>query len=674
LLQEAGYAVETASDGATALDACRASLPDLVLADVMMPHMDGLALLKELRADPRTTRVPIILLSARAGEDARIEGLAAGADDYLTKPFHARELVARIEGAIRLAKERERGYESLRQAATVFANTNEAIIVSDSDGDIVTVNAAFTRITGFAAEEVVGRNPRLQQSGRHDEAFYKAMWGALASAGQWQGEIWNRRKSGEIYPAWENVSAVKDERGRVINYVSIFSDISAIKEVEQRVAYLAHHDALTDLPNRLLFAASLDQALERAKRHQQKVGLLLVDLDRFKLVNDTLGHAAGDQLLQTVAQRLRRCVRAEDTVARLGGDEFAVVLDELTHPEDAALLAAKMIRSIVEPIVLAGRDVVTSASIGISIYPDDALGGENLVKAADAAMYRAKGRGRHTYDFYTPDLTAHALERLALEVDLRRGLANSEFELYYQPQIELATGRIAGVEALLRWNHPSKGMVLPDQFITAAEECGLIEPIGDWVIGEAFSHAATWAAHGLGPIRIAVNLSGRQMLYDHVVETVDEGLRRHAGELDRVQLQIEITESVLVSSEHNADVLQSLRARGVSIAIDDFGTGYSSLSQLKHLPIDTLKIAKSFIQNILAAPGDSAIASAIISMGHDLGLKVIAEGVATDEQLAFLRNQGCDEAQGYLICVPVRADQVAELLRAARPAPRSLAT
>jgi diguanylate cyclase (GGDEF)-like protein len=426
---------------------------------------------------------------------------------------------------------------------------------------------------------------------------------------------------------------------------------------------LAHHDPLTELPNRLLFRAHLDQALEREKRRGRKIALLMLDLDRFKLINDTLGHAVGDQLLQVVAQRLKCCVRAEDFVARLGGDEFVVILNEVENAQDAALVALKISDELAKPVVLDGKQVVSSASIGISIYPTDGRASENLIKAADAAMYRAKERGRHTFEFYTAELTAKAEERLNLEVELRQALANREFVLYYQPQLELATGRIVGVEALLRWRHPRRGLVLPEHIITIAEETGLIEPIGAWVMNTAVAQAAAWSAQGLGPIRVGVNLSGRQMLYDHVLETVDRALRMHQVAPGHIQMEIDITEGVLLSLERSADILRRLRALGLSIAIDDFGTGYSSLSHLEHLPIDTLKIAQVFVQHIPVDSDDKAIASAIIAVGHNLRLRVVAEGVETQEQLEFLRAQGCDEVQGHVICKAVSVEETTEILR-----------
>lgn len=410
LLEDENYTVQTAGDGTSALRTCQVSAdrPDLVLADVMMSGLSGFETVERLRADGHTADLPIILLSARAAEEFRIEGARSGADDYVMKPFHARELIARIEAVLRRSEERRRAEARLRQAAAVFTGTNEAVIITDAQRRIVAVNNAFTRITGFTLEEVLGKDPSGQQSEHQDAAFHEKLWQTLDHTGYWQGEIWNRRKSGETYPVWENISAVKDEHGALASYVAVFSDIGSMKAAQERLTHIAHHDALTDLPNRLLFAARLEQSLAHSQRHRQHVGVLVLDLDHFKLVNDTLGHPVGDRLLQCVAQRLRQDLRGEDTVARLGGDEFAIVLDELAHAADAAVVAEKILERLRKPIFLDSQELVTSASIGISIYPEDAQNGEQLVRAADSAMYRAKQSGRRAFEFYTPGLTAEA--------------------------------------------------------------------------------------------------------------------------------------------------------------------------------------------------------------------------------------------------------------------------
>ena len=567
---------------------------------------------------------------------------------------------------------RKQAEVQLRQAATVFDNTMEGILITDAECNIVAVNQAFTNITGFASEDVLGRNPRLLQSGLHDKAFYQALWQTVEHSGQWQGEIWNRRKDGEMFPAWENISVVRDGQGRITHYVAVLADISPLKQAEERLTHLAHHDSLTGLPNRLAFAAGLEQALERAKRHQQKLALLFLDLDRFKLINDTLGHTAGDKLLQVIAERLKNSVRAEDVAARLGGDEFTIILEEIAHAEAAALLAQKIIRAVAEPVHLGDRDVVTSTSIGISVYPDDADNVGDLAKAADAAMYRAKSRGRNTYEFYTRELTALAMQHLAVESNLRLALARDEFILHYQPQIEVASGNLRGVEALLRWQHPELGLILPDQFIEVAEESGIIDGIGDWVLHTACAQARRWQDSGLPPIRIAINLSGHQIIYDHTVETLRIAFDQCGLNPGDVLFELEITESMLQSGERALDTLERLRRLGISIAIDDFGTGYSSLSQLKHLPVDTLKIDRSFMRNVPNDTDNKTIISAIVSLGHSLGLRVIAEGLETPAQLAFLVELGCDEAQGFLISEAVPPERIAALLEQAPHVPVTL--
>jgi diguanylate cyclase (GGDEF)-like protein/PAS domain S-box-containing protein len=570
----------------------------------------------------------------------------------------------RSVGTICDVTEERQADEALRQAGAVFAATNEGIFITDSQSRVIRVNPAFSRITGFGFDEVSGENPRIWSSGRQDREFYKSMWTAIEATGQWEGEMWNRRKSGEIYPCWQNISAVHDEHGKVSHYVSIFTDITVAKAAEAQLQQLAHHDMLTGLANRVLFGANLDSSLERARRHANRVGLMLLDLDRFKLINDTLGHAAGDELLLEIARRLKGCVRAEDTVARLGGDEFAVIAGDLTKPEDTVPLAKKIIEAIAKPIQLDGKEIFTSTSIGIGLYPDDAQSPADLLRAADAAMYRAKAHGRGTYDFYTSELSELAAEHLSLERDLRGAIARGELALVYQPQLDVANGRIVGAEALLRWRHPQRGLLMPDSFVRIAEDSGLIHPIGDWVLTAAMDQARAWAAMGLPLERIAVNVSGRQILHDHIDQTLTRLLQHQDGKPDGVRLEVEVTENVLLAYEPSAKVLNRMRDCGAMIAIDDFGTGYSSLSRLYHLPIDTLKIDRSFVQGLPDSAISRAISSAIIAMGHGLGLEVIAEGVETKAQLDFLRELGCNEVQGFFISVPLEAGAMEALLRA----------
>jgi diguanylate cyclase (GGDEF)-like protein/PAS domain S-box-containing protein len=556
----------------------------------------------------------------------------------------------------------------LRQAAKVFENTSEGVMITGPDQRIVAVNQAFTRITGYGEEEVKGCGPKILQSGRHDADYYRQMWSAIHATGRWQGEIWNRRKDGADYPEWLNISVVRDDADAIINYIGVFSDITSIKEAQDKLTYTAHHDALTGLPNRLLFRDRLEQALATARRTGEGVALLFVDLDRFKLINDTLGHEAGDLLLQAVAQRLVACMREEDTVARMGGDEFVVIQRGIGQPDDAALLATRMLTEINRPVSLAGHEIVASLSIGIGLYPQDGSDASTLLKNADAAMYRAKERGRNCYQYYANEMTAAGLERLELETDLRQALQRGELRVHYQPQVDLASRRIVGAEALVRWQHATRGMILPAVFIPMAEDNGMIGQIGEWVLNTACSDARAWQLEGLPPLRVAVNVSGRQIGNDHVVDKVATALKNSG--LAAQFLEIEITESVVMQDAARAiSVLSALQDMGVTLAIDDFGTGYSSLSCLKRFPINRLKIDKSFVDSLEGAPDAAAIAVAIIAMAHSLGHTVIAEGVETEAQVEFLRGHGCDEMQGYLFSCPVPAEQFVEILRdAAAPA------
>ncbi|TPW18092.1 MAG: hypothetical protein FD130_401, partial [Halothiobacillaceae bacterium] len=431
---------------------------------------------------------------------------------------------------------------------------------------------------------------------------------------------------------------------------------------EQRLNHLAHHDVLTGLPNRLFFSVSLTQALERAKRYHQNLALLFIDLDRFKFINDTLGHAAGDLLLETVATRLKQCVRSGDSVARLGGDEFTITLSEMTHRDDAATLCKKVLHTISQPMFIDIQEVVISASIGVSLFPQDASCAEDLAKAADAAMYRAKEQGRDSYQFYSADLMDRAKEHLSLEQGLRQALAKNEFVLYYQPQFSLTTHKMVGVEALIRWQHPHLGLISPTKFIPIAEETGLIEPIGEWVLESVCQQIGLWRAAGLTPPRVGVNISGRQIMRENIVATIQHIFEKHGLKEHGVHIELELTESVLQIAECSIAVLHQLKSFGVTLAIDDFGTGYSSLSRLKHLPIDTLKIDRSFVSDIAQGADDGAIATAVIAMGRSLSLKVVAEGAETEEQVNFLRDQGCNEVQGFFLGRPVAVAEVTPLL------------
>lgn len=572
------------------------------------------------------------------------------------------DLLAANRSLEKESREREQLDERLRLSAKVFDSTQEGIIITDADCNIVATNCAFTQITGYDEAWVKGKNLQILQSDQPEHSVDQELWANLEHTGHWQGEIWNRRENGELFAAFENISTVRDDEDRLTNYVVVFADISTIKEAQNRLNFLAHHDPLTNLPNRLLFNIKLEHALQRAKRHRHKFALLFLDLDRFKNINDTLGHKNGDALLQIIAETLTGNVRAEDTVARLGGDEFVILLDEVTHAEDAAGLAEKIIASVAQPVTVGGRDLVASTSIGISIYPDDADNTDDLIKAADIAMYHAKACGKQTYRFYTAELTAKAIEHHTIEHGLRQALTNQEFVLCYQPMVSLLTGDIVGVEALLRWRHPEKGLIPPEDFIHVAEETGIICDIGEWVFQEACRQVTIWRTAGLPPMRIAINVSVRQILYDDLPGKVQAACKAAGLRLDEIDLEMEITESVLQSVEQSIDTLNALHAIGIKLSIDDFGTGYSSLSKLKHLPIDTIKIDRSFVSDIPSNPEGQAIVTAIIALARSMKLNVVAEGVESRAQFEFLQTQGCNDAQGFLFDEALTSSMLCQLI------------
>ena len=566
-----------------------------------------------------------------------------------------------IQGVFRDIRQRKQSEAELKLAARVFESSQESIMITNADAIIVSVNPAFIEMTGYSAAEAIGFKPSLIGSGRHPAEFYAAMRQTLDSEGCWQGEIWNRRKSGEIYPAWLTISVYRGASGEVLNYVGITSDISERHAAQEHIRQLAYFDPLTGLPNRRLLQDRAEQALVSAEREGKRIALLFVDLDHFKTINDSLGHSSGDQLLSEVAQRLLGCVRRMDTVARLGGDEFVVLLGEATF-EGTSEVARKILEVVGRPFQIEPHRLGVTPSLGISLYPQDGGDFETLLKHADTAMYRAKESGRNAYRFSASEMNVAALERLQLENGLRQGLERSEFVLHYQPQIDVGSGLIIGAEALLRWRHPQTGLVSPGKFIPVAEISGLIVPIGEWVLREACRQNRSWQDAGLPRISVAVNISSVQFRGGQLEESVRSVLADSG--LPPEFLELELTEGIVMgNADETVEILRRLSAMGVKLAIDDFGTGYSSLSYLKRFPIDKLKIDQSFVRDIVSDPDDWAIATAVISLGHSLRLAVIAEGVEQAEQLEMLRMQGCDEFQGYYFSAPLPADEFAELLR-----------
>ena len=546
--------------------------------------------------------------------------------------------------------------EQLRLAARVFDRAAEGVVVTDASRVILTVNDAFTQVTGYSREDVLGRKPSLLRSGRHSPEFYEEMTRRLRDQGWWQGEIWNRRKNGDIYLEWLSINTVKGQHGEVVNYIGMFSDISLVKESHQRVEFLVTHDELTGLPNRVLFNDRLGLALARAERAGEPLCLLFVDLDNFKVINDTLGHEVGDRLLTQAAQRLRLCLRAEDTLARLGGDEFVLLL-EASQKQDAALAAERMIAALSSPFVIDERECYVSASVGISVFPDDSRDAGGLMRNADTAMYRAKEQGKNTYQFFTSDLAERADQRLQLETGLRRAVEHGELYLKYQPQVDLKTGRVVGAEALVRWQRNGE-TIEPEVFIPVAEESTLIVRIEQWVIGEVCRQIKHWQAQGLPSFRIGVNVSARHFRRDAMVGEVLH-LLSEAG-VSPENLCLEMTERVLMDVERSERVLAELTDAGFHIGVDDFGTGYSSLSYLKRFRLNEIKIDRSFVDGIATDPDDHAIAAAIIAMAQSLGLTVIAEGVESEAQATELRAFACPRAQGFLFSEPLSPDAFAD--------------
>ncbi|MBI5571439.1 MAG: EAL domain-containing protein [Desulfomonile tiedjei] len=552
--------------------------------------------------------------------------------------------------------------EKLNLAAEIIDSIDEAIVITDVQGNIVQVNDAFCRLTGYSAAEVHGKNPRVMKSHRHDGEFYRRMWKSLTKTGRWQGELWDRRKDGEVFAKLMSISSITNHRGEVTHFVGVFSDITERKEAEAHLTNLAHYDPLTGLPNRTLAMDRLRQAVLQAERPGRSVAVLVLDLDGFKEINDTLGHPAGDDLLAAVAQRLRETVRRGDTVARIGGDVFTVILPEVQDGTEVASVARKLIDRLAGSYRVADTDISITASIGVAVYPDDGSDAETLIQNADAAMHRAKEGDRNTFQFVSSGMNLNVLNRLELETELRLAIQRDQFVLHYQPQLEVRTGRVVGIEALLRWNHPRDGLVLPGRFVPLAEKTGLIGPIGDWALRAACIQNGAWQREGLGKYRIAVNLSARQAEGPRILAVLDKILKETG--LDPNSLELEVGEgTVIQGTESTIEALRQLRRIGVIVSVDRYGAGYASLSHLQRFPVDKVKIDRAIIAAVSGEPDDAVMVRAIIAAAHSMNLKVVAEGVETEAQLAFLRHHDCDFWQGNLGSRPVPADALASFLR-----------
>jgi diguanylate cyclase (GGDEF)-like protein/PAS domain S-box-containing protein len=645
---------------------------DIVLLDLGLPDAHGLGAVR--RAHAAAPSIPLVVLTGLDDESLAGQALQEGAQDYLIKgQIETRGLLRALRYAIERKAMEEALFEEKERAQVTLNSIGDAVVCTDIAGNITFLNIAAETMTGYSWKEAAGRPMEevfriLDETTRGTAITRMEMAVGRNRTMHLPSNCVLIRHDGCEIPIEDCVSPIHDREGKTTGAVFVFRDVSAARAIGLQMAHSAQHDFLTGLPNRMLFNDRLTQAITLAPRHLKKLAVLFLDLDGFKHINDSLGHPIGDKLLQSVAERLVDCVRNSDTVSRQGGDEFVVLLSEVNQPEDVAATARRMLQAVAVTHCVDHHDLHVSASIGVSIYPDDGLNAETLIKNADTALYQAKENGRQTYRFFKADMNVRAVERQSIEESLRRALERQEFFLTYQPKIDLLTGKITGAEALIRWTHPVQGPISPTRFIPVAEDSGLIRPIGRWVLREACRQARAWMDAGLSLPTMAVNISAMEFRDDNFLEDVFTILDETG--LDPRSLELELTESVLMKHLGSTEaILKTLRANGVRLAIDDFGTGYSSLSYLRKFPIDTLKIDQSFVRQITATPAETDIVAAVIGMGRSLKLRVIAEGVETQEELQFLQAHHCDEAQGFYFSRPVGAPQFARLLATGIPEP-----
>ncbi len=651
-----------ATNGEEGLNLFKEHAPKIVLTDMSMPVMDGLSMAKEIKQLSRD--IKIIVISAHSDTRFILNAIDIGISHYVLKPIDHNKLIAVIKDCLVCTQQEHLLLEQenfIRKLSRAVEQSPVSIMITDTSGTIEYVNPRFTQLTGFTSAEALGQKPNILKSGQSPAEDYEKMWKTISNGSEWGGEFHNRKKNGELYWASATISPITDTDNVITHFIAFQEDITQRKEAEDTIRQMAYYDTLTGLPNRHLFNELMHLALAQAQRHNRLLAVLFLDLDRFKVINDTLGHGVGDELLQAAAQRLKECCRRDiDTVARRGGDEFIILLPDLESVQDAVRIAQKIIDAFNRVFVLPEIELFVNTCIGISVFPNDGTSTDILIKNADIAMYRAKEQGRNRYHLYTASMDEKAFQRLAMENDLRRALQNEEFLLYYQPKINVSNGRVVCIEALVRWQHPELGLVSPKQFIPLAEDTGLIVPLGQWVLRSACQQNKAWQ-NDYPPMR-RCQLFCAAVQQPKLADMVEQVLKE--ANLDACWLERELTENIMLQNlEKTVDTLTRLNALGVHISIDDFGTGYSSLSYIKKLPIQTLKIDQSFVSDINTNEDDAAIATAVITMAKSLRLNVIAEGVETFDQLKLLTDLECPEMQGFLFSKPLPAEEVTSLLQ-----------
>jgi diguanylate cyclase (GGDEF)-like protein/PAS domain S-box-containing protein len=661
VLTSAGFEVTSVEDGVSALHNVSSVRPDLVLLDMIMPGKDGCETCRDIRALPEAEYLPVLMITGMDSEDSIHRAFEAGATDFITKPVNAELLAHRVRYMLRASQNVNRLAESqarLEMLKVAVDSLPIGITFSDVDGIIIYSNPAEAKMHGYEVSELIGKEARkfsTNDRGRPLAAEH------LKELGVWRRESVNVRKNGEEFSAHLTSISVRDSEGRYLGIITTCEDISYRKVAEEKIHQLAYYDIVTGLPNRGMFLERLHQILLQAQRDRDKVNLLFLDLDNFKDVNDTQGHDVGDKLLRAVAERLSACMRDYDVLARLGGDEFVVVCPSVTTQESVATVVQRIMAIFVDPFEIEGRQLYTSASIGIAVYPDDSLDASTLFRCADTAMYQAKNDGRAQFRFFSAELNQKIMQRVALENNLRLGLERQEFFLHYQPLWDVKTSKMTGVEVLLRWQSSDYGLMQPSTFISLLEDSGLINNVGEWVLRSACNQMREWTIENNRDLKMAVNISGKQLKHPKFLDMLTTIIQETG--IDPMNLELEFTESVIMENvENTVEIFNKLKNMGIKLSIDDFGTGYSSLNYLKHFPVDRIKIDKSFVADVYHNDSDAAIIEAIVCMAQSLSLRVVAEGVENSDQLHSLTKLGCDEVQGYYLAMPMHAKDLAENL------------